>query len=161
MKQVFADRYNSWAALRSPPHITLQPPFEWETEVAALTQSLAEFASQQAPIAVNLSGFGAFVPRVVYVNVEKTPALLAVQAALTAYMETRWRIVDLRSKTRPFAPHMTVGFRDLTKSNFKLAWAEFQHRSLTFEFVAAHLTLLRHDGKRWQTYAAFNFSQAT
>ncbi len=72
VKQVFAERYNSRAALKSPPHITLQPPFERLTEeLPKLSRVLSEFAGQQPPVPITLSGFGAFVPRVVYVNVLK------------------------------------------------------------------------------------------
>jgi hypothetical protein len=44
---------------------------------------------------------------------------------------------------------MTVAFRDLTKENFQTAWLEFAGRSLHFEFTASALTLLLHDGSRW------------
>ena len=32
IKQFFARNYNSRAALKSPPHVTLQPPFAWEVD---------------------------------------------------------------------------------------------------------------------------------
>ncbi|WP_421655858.1 2'-5' RNA ligase family protein [Leptothermofonsia sp. ETS-13] len=156
IKQIFADRYGSRAALKSPPHVTLQPPFDWLSEdLPTLIQRLSEFASQQAPVPVELSGFGAFVPRVIYINVVKTPELLDLQAKLMAYMETTLGIVDPVSKTRSFAPHMTVGYRDLTKQNFRAAWAEFQAQPLRFNFQVLNLTLLIHDGKRWIIYKEF------
>ena len=150
VKQVFDDRYNSRAALKSPPHITLQPPFEWLLEACpVLNQCLGEVAAQFPPLPITLSGFGAFPPRVIYLNVIKTPALLALQAAVITQMESVLGIVSAESKTRSFTPHMTVGFRDLTKENFKAAWAEFQPQPLQLEFMATHLTLLQHDGQRW------------
>ncbi|PSB33671.1 2'-5' RNA ligase family protein [Stenomitos frigidus] len=158
VKQVFADRYDSRAALKSPPHITLQPPFEWSLDaLPALNESLSEFATQSAPLPIALSGFGAFPPRVISINVIKTPDLLALQAALIAHMERALGIVNAEAKTRSFAPHMTVGFRDLTKENFNLAWAEFQHRPLQLEFTATHLTLLQNDGQRWTVSSEFPF----
>ena len=158
IKQIFVDRYNSRAALQSPPHITLQPPFEWSLEaLPTLHQSLSEFAAQSAPLPITLSGFGAFPPRVVYINVLKTSELLALQTALLAHMEQALGIVDAASKTRSFSPHITVGFRDLTKENFKAAWAEFQPQPLALEFTATHLTLLQHDGQRWVVNHEFPF----
>lgn len=106
---------------------------------------------------MTLSGFAAFAPRVIYVNVLKTPELLAIQKDLMAHLEASLAIVDKVGKKRPFAPHMTVAFRDLTKQNFRAAWSEFQERSLHFDFTATHLTLLIHDGKRWQIQAEFPF----
>ncbi|HEY9850641.1 MAG TPA: 2'-5' RNA ligase family protein [Leptolyngbyaceae cyanobacterium] len=156
IKQCFADKYASSHALKSPPHVTLQPPFEWSLDsVAVLEQSLSSFASKQTTIPITLSGFGAFVPRVIYINVIKSPELLSLQKALMDKMETGLGIVDPMSKQRPFAPHMTIAFKDLTKQNFRAAWPEFQHRPLQFEFSATHLTLLIHQNKRWNIHGEY------
>ncbi|MBW4470437.1 MAG: 2'-5' RNA ligase family protein [Stenomitos rutilans HA7619-LM2] len=159
LKQVFVDRYNSRAALKSPPHITLQPPFEWSIEaIPHLSATLREFGVQVAPMPIALSGFGAFAPRVIYINVIKSPPLLMLQAALVSHLEASSGIVDEVGKSRSFTPHMTVGFRDLTKENFKLAWAEFQLRPLEREWLATQLTLLQHDGQRWNVHSSFPFT---
>jgi 2'-5' RNA ligase len=158
VQHYFGDRYNSRAALRSPPHITMQPPFEWSPEALPdLEQHLGEFAGNQAPIPVVLDGFAAFSPRVIFINVLKTPELLANRAALLAH--TRSKLGIATADNRPFAPHMTVAFRDLTRAHFKTAWEEFKSRSLHFEFNATHLTLLIHDGKRWQICREFPFAK--
>ncbi|MBN4005707.1 2'-5' RNA ligase family protein [Nostoc sp. LPT] len=150
IKQYFANRYASSGALKSPPHITLQPPFEWsDANLPLLEASLKEFASGQQPVAITLKGFNAFAPRVIYINVVISQELLTLQADLMAHTESKLGIFDNVSKTRPFAPHLTVAFRDLTKQNFKAAWPEFENRQLHFEFTADKLTLLLHDGKRW------------
>jgi 2'-5' RNA ligase len=159
IKQYFSDRYNSRAAQKSPPHITLQPPFEWPVvDLPRLERHLSLFALGQSAFSVTLQGFSAFPPRVIYINVLKTPELLALHQALLGYLETELNIVDPKSKTRPFAPHMTVAFRDLTRPNFYTAWAEFQPRSLNLEWCASHLTLLIHDGKQWTICREFPFN---
>ena len=158
VKQLFAERYNSRGAQKAPPHITLQPPFEWPLEALSLLKDcLCKFAATRSPVPVILLGYGAFVPRVIYINVLKTPELLTLQTDLIAYLETTLGIVDPVSMQRPFSPHMTVAFRDLTPQNFKAAWPEFQHQQLQFEFTSAQLTLLIHDGKRWNLSAEFPF----
>lgn len=158
IKQQFADQYDSRAAQKSPPHITLQPPFEWPiNELALLAERLGEFAATIAPFSITLDGFAAFPPRVIYVDVRKSPELLDLQKTLTTFMEGALSIVDEKSKSRPFAPHMTVAFRDLTKQNFRVAWPEFQERSLYYEFLVADLTLLIHDGQRWNICQQFPF----
>lgn len=157
IKQHFSDRYDSRAALKSPPHITLQPPFELQlVNLPALKQCLSTFANHREPVPVKLSGFAAFPPRVIYINVLKTQELLMLQTDLMAYLETVLEIVDPVS-TRPFSPHMTVAFRDLTRQNFKAAWLEFQQQALQFEFRANYVTLLLHDGKRWNVSDEFPF----
>jgi 2'-5' RNA ligase len=109
-------------------------------------------------VPIILKGFGAFAPRVIYINVVKTPEPMCLQGDLMAHMEESLGIVDSVSKTRPFAPHMTVAFQDLTKQNFRAAWTEFQHRELEFKFTVSQLTLLIHDGKRWNVSRNFAFS---
>jgi 2'-5' RNA ligase len=158
IKQHFAEVYNSRAALKSPPHITLQPPFQWELEDLPLLEAkLQEFARRRSPVPIGLDGYGAFQPRVIYINVLKTPELLTVQQELREELELSLQIVDRASKNRPFAPHLTVGFKDLTKPNFYKAWQEFRSQQLYFEFIVPQLTLLIHNGKRWDIKSQFFF----
>jgi 2'-5' RNA ligase len=158
VKQHFAEIYNSRAALKSPPHITLQPPFQRQLEdLPLLEEKLQEFARMRSPIPIQLDGYSAFKPRVIYINVLKTPELLTVQQALNEELESSLQIVDRASKGRSFAPHLTVGFRDLTKANFYKAWQKFRSQQLYFEFIVPRLTLLAHNGKRWEIKQEFSF----
>jgi 2'-5' RNA ligase len=159
IKQQFAEKYNSKAALKSPPHITLQPPFNWDKDkIELLEEHLEKFAqTQNQKVPIILDGFAAFKPRVIYINVIKTEDLLALQKNLTIYLESSLNIVDHRSKSRAFSPHVTVGFRDLSKSNFYQAWSEFEDKPLHFEFSLAKLTLLTHNGRRWEISKKFDF----
>jgi 2'-5' RNA ligase len=160
IKEYFAKHYHSRHALKSPPHVTLQPPFKWPPEkLDVLQECLREFACEphRSSIPITLSGFGAFGPRVIYINVLKTPELLVVQKDLMARLEDNLGIVDPVSKKRPFAPHTTVAFKDLSKENFRKGWEEFKGRSLHFEFTAPQLTLLMHNGGRWEINSEFPF----
>lgn len=157
-KQYFADTYQSRAAQKSPAHITLQPPFEWEVEnLPKLQERLQNFVRGRSPIPIVLNNFSAFKPRVIFINVLKTPELLSVQKSLMDDLESSLEIVHPISKSRPFSPHLTVAYRDLTKANFYKAWADFQGRSLYFEFVVPQLTLLIHNGRKWEIYQEFSF----
>lgn len=156
VKHYFADVYRSKAALKSPPHITLQPPFNWElSRLTELKTVMANFARQQRSIPVILDGFAAFKPRVIYINVHRTPELLESHRKLMLQLLSL-NIVHNRAKSRPFAPHMTVGFKDLTKANFHRAWDEFKDKSFDAKFTASELTLLYHDGKKWEINAEFS-----
>lgn len=160
IKQYFADRYDSRAAQKSPPHITLQAPFTWPLEqLPELTQPLAEFAAQRPALPIRLDGFAAFPPRVIFIDVERSPELLVLQQELATLMANQCGIVDQRNRERAFAPHMTVAFRDLTRQNFKRAWPEFEERAWVADFIATHLTLLIHTGQRWVVQHEFNFSK--
>lgn len=158
IKHHFAEVYNSKAALKSPPHITLQPPFYWEiTRLGELKKVLEELAQHQAFILIILDGFAAFKPRVIYINVLKTPELLSLQKELMLQLESSLNIVHKVAKHRPFTPHITVGFKDLTKANFYQAWEEFKERPFDSQFNASKLTLFQHNGKKWEIDPEFCF----
>jgi 2'-5' RNA ligase len=158
VQQDFWERYRSRKALNSPPHITLQPPFNWpETNIEPLLTSLKEFSQAWAEVAISLNGFAAFPPRVIYLDVVKSPELMALQTALMTFLETHLKIVDPHSRHRPFKPHLTVAFRDLKPAAFRKAWPEFQDQSVELAFIAQALTLLRHNGQRWEIYRQFDF----
>jgi 2'-5' RNA ligase len=159
VKQYFTEHYASRHAHKSPPHITLQPPFEWPSDkISQLEQGVKEFAQKWEKVPIVLDNFSAFSPRVIYINVLKTSELLTLQQQLIAHLEESLSIVDSVSQSRPFVPHMTVAFRDLTRQNFAIAWQEFQDKSLHFEFVSDRLTLLVHQGDRWTVASEFPFA---
>lgn len=141
---------------KAPPHITLQPPFLWpQVTLPNLERHLERFTRQHAAVPVQLTGFGAFAPRVLYINVVKTPELLQLQTALMNMLEAELGIVDSQSKHRSFTPHLTVASRHLTRQTFRQAWAELQTETIEFEFLARWLSLLIHNGQCWQVHADF------
>jgi 2'-5' RNA ligase len=158
IKHIFVDNYNSKGALKSPPHITLQAPFIWaEDRLSDLDKSLTDFAKFCSPLQVKLSGFAAFIPRVIYINVLDNPDLEILQKKLAIQCSNQLGIQDNIAQDRPFIPHMTVAFRDLTKANFDRAWSEFERRDFSAEWLATELTLLIHNGQRWEVRSHFSF----
>lgn len=160
IQKKFVEQYQSRKALNSPPHITLQSPFDWppasntyHPSITALIQGLTAWANALQPLLIRLSGFGVFEPRVIYIHIQRTPALLALQAQLQTYCEKVWDIGDIRSQSRSFIPHMTVAFRGLTRANFYASWPHFQDRPFEHHFIATTLTLLKHNGQRWETFS--------
>jgi 2'-5' RNA ligase len=138
IKQYFADKYASSHAQKSPPHITLQPPFEWEdTDIPLLEEHLKTFALRQNPIPITLNGYAAFIPRVIYIDVVRSSELLTLHQNLMSYLETNLGITDKVGQTRPFVPHMTVAFKDLTRQNFQAAWSEFRVYCFGFNIASS------------------------
>ncbi len=149
LKKEVCTRFASKAALRSPPHITLHMPFQWPQEKEArLASSLTTLAAEIAVFDVSLQGFGAFPPRVIYVQVEESEPLRALQQAVQKNARSRWHIYP-KQDSRPFRPHMTIAFRDLKKPVFAAAWATFASRRFTGTFPANEICLLKHNGKSW------------
>lgn len=156
--QELGDRYQTRTA-KAVPHITLQPPFLWQTSaVSQLEECLSSFAHTQSQIPVMLSGFGAFAPRVLFINVLKTAELLQLQVNLMADLEKHLGIVDPMAQRRSFSPHLTIASRNLTRQTFKQAWSELQPQQVEFQFVADRLTLLIHDGHQWQIQSEFRLN---
>ena len=158
IKQYFADNYDSKHAFKSPPHITLQPPFEWDSsQIIELEDCLEKFVIGRSSIPIILDGYNAFAPRVIYIDVVQSADLMNLQFELMSNLETNLGIVDKVGKSRGFTPHITVAFKDLKKSQFKAAWNEFENKELHFEFTASKLTLLKHEEKKWNISKEFDF----
>lgn len=121
--------------------------------VGDLEQALEAFSHQAAPVELILDGFAAFPPRVIYIHVVPTPALKTLQADLVKAVAQPLNLPP--TQRHPFTPHMTIAFRDLTKENFHHAWADFQEQSFAARCWVSHLTLLIHNGRRWQIYREF------
>ena len=156
--QDLTNRYGT-ATAKAPPHVTLQPPFMWQmATLSDLEQCLQNFVQTRSPVPVTLSGFGAFPPRVLYLNVLKTPELLSLQADLMNQLESQLGITDPTTKQRGFSPHLTVASRNINKPIFKQAWSELQPQSIEFQFRSDRITLLLHDGQRWQVRSEFSCS---
>lgn len=153
------DRYHTRTA-RAAPHITLQPPFLWPIEsVETLEGAIDQVASTQYPMSIQLSGFGCFAPRVIYIDVVKTPELLEMQNTLMTRMEKMLGSVDTKAQNRSFSPHVTVASRKMNPRVFKQAWGELEKRAVNVEFVCDRLTLLIHNTQRWNTHQSFQMQR--
>lgn len=148
IKGEIAERYDSSHALKSPPHITLQMPFR-RTEERLLTEQLKEFAAGQTAFSVTLDGYGCFPPKVIYIDVEDNPVLIRMQNELQDFLKKKLNFPENQLTTR-FHPHMTIAHRDLKKSVFPAAWAEFGTREFRRIFTADNISLLRHNGHSWE-----------
>src|SRR5258705_1687656 len=81
------EKYSCEAALRSPAHITLIPPFWMKPELEDdLRQSISTFSASQIPAPVHLKNFSNFKPRVIFVDVMVTPELANLESDLVDYL---------------------------------------------------------------------------
>ncbi|MEQ8907279.1 2'-5' RNA ligase family protein [Ekhidna sp.] len=150
LKHEVAEKYESKHALRSPPHITLHMPFKWKDKrFEELKQVMEKLNSNIDSIHVELKGFDFFEPRVVYVNVIENEKLNQVQKVVVDICKKELKLDNANYKDRPFHPHVTIGFRDLKKRMFYEAKKEFVEREVSFKFRVNQITLLKHDGKKW------------
>ncbi len=146
-------RYQTRTA-KAPPHITLVPPFELATNaIDPVKQVLANFAQQQEPFGVKLDGFSAFPPRVLFLDVERSPQLLKFKADLEACLVQQCDLPpDNHSR---FSPHLTVASRKLDRAKFKTIWAELESQKFDAAWEADAVTLLRYEKQRWHVEQLF------
>ena len=157
IKKEMSSRFDTHAALRSPPHITLHMPFRYRADRQEnLIESLSSFAIQYSPFIVSLKGFGAFPPRVIYVDVVANDAMAELQKGLLNFMKKEHNIFNANYRDRPFRPHLTVAFRDLRKKQFEEAWEEIKDSVLEICWRASSFCLLRHNGRTWDVYHEFS-----
>jgi 2'-5' RNA ligase len=152
-----AEMYQSKKALRSPPHVTLIPPFREDVSIEKiLEEKLNPFFATYAPFAVELNGFGKFDSSVIFIRPEKNSYLETMQEDLHKYMSRNFSFVE-PTPSRKFNPHISIATGDLRKKNFHPAWQEFESKTFhgTWNVSSAHL--LKHDGKIWNPVVEFRF----
>lgn len=158
-KEHFDNTYQSKAALKSPPHITLHMPFKCKPKKEqALIDSLSTIGNKNSSFELTIDGFNAFKPRVIFMKTIENSALNSLQAIITKTMKTAFNIFNADYRDRPFHPHLTLAFRDLKKDKFELAWNEFQSKQYQKSFFIDQYWLLKHDGKRWHPYQSFSLT---
>ncbi|MFY0600940.1 MAG: 2'-5' RNA ligase family protein [Cyclobacteriaceae bacterium] len=157
LKKYVKEHFNSKAALRSPPHITLHMPFRLKpNKEEQLDLALSDFASKHDCFEVIQDGFGFFEPRVVFINVQRSLEMSGIQKSLLSFMKRNFNTDSQNYKDRGFTPHMTIAFRDLKKELFEEAKAYFEKKKISFQWTASELVLLRHDGMKWNIYKKYS-----
>lgn len=159
IQQHFETTYHLKRKANSPPHITMYPPFEMnEEDVPLLVETLTEFVQYNREIPIQLAGFGAFKPRVVFIEPLKTPELMQVQESLKQQIESNLNLGEEKERDRPFNPHITIAFCDRRKPDFKHIWPEVKDREFNASFTVDRLTLLIYKNRYWHFYQAFNLN---
>ena len=86
LKNYFRDQYNSKASLNSPPHITMHMPFRWkEAKENELIESLRSFSLGRPSFKLQLLNFGAFPPRVIFIDVTPSEEIARLSKELQRF----------------------------------------------------------------------------
>lgn len=148
-KERIAEKYHSQGALRSPPHITLFPPVQMqESNENQFIELLDEVAGHHHTFDIELNGFGAFPPKVIFVKPEKELRMNVLSREIVDnYIHHISPVMELR--TFKFKAHITIAYRDLTQEMFAAAWGEFKNKQYKRSFTATEVSLFKHDSKKW------------
>jgi len=148
-KYIAGEKFNSSKALNSPPHITLVPPFKCEyAKEKEILEILRKISKTTKEFYITLNGFNKFDKKVIFVDVEKNEELYELKGKVMKSIESI--IPELKNNSNKFHPHITIAFRDLKKEIFSEAWKYFSKMEYYRIFKADNITLLRHNGKKWQ-----------
>lgn len=152
------ENYRCEAALKSPAHITLVPPFWMESDAENdLIHSLSEFSVVQNDFPVQLNNFSNFKPHVIFIDVVKTDSLTKLKNDLENFLLKSGKF-PLQKDKRSFHPHVTIATRDLHKKIFFEAWEHFKEMKYTAGWMAEGISLLRHNKKNWDVVFTSQFS---
>ncbi len=158
IKEEFANTYNVYHALKSPPHITLIPPFKMhEQEISRLSEFLIHFASECSPFNLSLENYAAFKPRVIFIKPILNKNLSELFDGLNERFYESFPVGERSS--RLFHPHLTIAFRDLKPNIFNRAWQDFKSKKFYASFSVDRVFLLKHNGKRWEEFKEYTFER--
>lgn len=151
IKQEFSKTFHVFHALKSPPHITLIPPFQLGKEpLKPIREKLMKLVSHESKFELSTKGFSSFGSRVIFIDIYKSQALNELYIHVNSVFE---HAMD----KKPFNPHMTIAFRDLSKEIFEKAWPAYSEKSFSQSFEVDSISLLKHNGKKWEVYEQFPF----
>ncbi len=153
IKQDFVARFNSKHSLKSPPHITLQMPFQFdESKEGSIIKTLKNINEGLKTQTIQIDGFGEFHQRVIYLSILQNDGLWNLWKNVTNTLHSELGINN-SYRNQGFHPHITVAFRDLKKSEFHRAWAEYKTKEFKAEFSISKLAILKHVTGRWEILA--------
>ncbi len=156
-KHWMKDQFGCVAALKSPAHITLIPPF-WlaETRENDLTNTVLSFTSDLPDLELQLDNFDHFGKKVLTIGVKENPALAEIKKQVEQHFIQAFEEV-IRADNRPFHPHITIANRDMKPSNFLEAWAHFSTKSFQAIFTANMVSLLKLGPEKWSVVSEINW----
>ena len=156
VKNSFAKTYHVSHALKSPPHITLIPPFKIsETQEKEVVDFLNKFVENAFSFHLKVENYSCFKPRVIFLKPILNEYLKNLYQKISQEFYDLFPIGQLSK--RPFHPHLTIAFRDLKAKTFYRAWKEYEAKTFKAEFLVDRIFLLKHDGKKWEEFRWFRF----
>lgn len=154
-KNEMSELYQSKAALKIIPHITLKAPFKLAApKHAGLFTWFEELYTGTESFEIELENFGAFHNKqnpVIFVHPVMNTALAIIQQEIVRSFHNHFPEINIMDVERKFSPHITIAYRDLQFEQFEQAWSIFRNRAYKASFTVNEIHLLEHDGKKWNS----------
>ncbi len=158
-KNIFATEYESRAALKNVPHITLKVPFNLPAaRHAGLYNWFEQLYINTGHFQIDLQNFGSFPNKnnpVVFVRPVMNASLAAVQKEILRSFHNHFPAIPVMKSEQHFSPHITIAYRDLSFEHFENAWKIFQNIEYKTSFTVNDFHLLQHDGRQWNIVSTY------
>ncbi len=142
------EKYQCKAALKSPAHITLIPPFPWPNfQDEKIIEHFKVFQSNISPFEVIIDGFCTFRTQVFYAKPVDQPILFKLQSEIRDYFEPILK--DKLKNKFQFHPHITLANRDLKAGDLPQIIQEFSEKNYKVSIPMKSVSLLKHNGSKW------------
>lgn len=153
IQKELSERYDTRAALKVEPHITLKAPFLFPAvEHTVVTDWFKQMKLAVSTFELELRDFGAFPnPNrpVIYIKPQANPNLMDLQKQIIQDFRDTFPTTPIMSLELNFKAHLTIAFRDLKPAIFKEAWEEFRNRKYGTSFTVSEIWLMQHNGVKW------------
>ena len=152
-KEWMQEKFGCKAALKSPAHITLIPPFWFEEpDENILLNIISSFQSNIPAIQIQLKGFAHFAKRVLFISINPNPELNKIRNETEGHFKQQLGGL-IKEEARPFTPHITIATRDLKPGDFMKAWEHFSQKKFEERFSADQISLLKLSEGKWNVIA--------
>jgi len=148
----FSDKYQVSEALRNPAHITVVPPFHATKEqVEIIKAALEKLYRSVDAIKVVIDKYGFFKKnRVVFLEPAEDKILPRMMRKTERVITENCPDIKLKVLKR-HTPHVTIGYRDLSKAVFDTAVEELQDKSESINWVLRHIQIWQRGNNSWST----------
>lgn len=156
IREEFAENYNCKAALKTPVHITLVPPFQLEAGKDEELVDKLKAGEELNRFVVELKDYGSFPENeVLFVSIHPSVGLSVLQQALQDWVYSSFEVSSKYHNHEEYRPHITIGRKDIPKGRFADAVREYAELTFTARFENKAYYLWRHDGKEWKIHTRF------
>lgn len=146
-------QYQTVAALKVVPHITLKSPFRLPADQHEFVlQWFLQITLDTAPFNLELRNFNAFTNPahpVIFIQPLAGLPLFKLQKHIIRNFQIAFPDIQIANLELEFKPHLTVAYRDLRPDLFREAWQEYGKKHYSASFNVVDFQLLQHDGRHW------------
>jgi 2'-5' RNA ligase len=161
MKRELSEKTGAVHALKIPPHITLFPPFHWESDRLPEIENLCRKLQNKCDsFEGKFTQYGNFRKDVIFLQPELPGMVHDFQTQLEASFLT---LLPELKKTiyPPWKPHTTLVFRDLKDECFDQVFPQLSNVSMNIPFFIQGFFVLEHQQKLWKPLRYYPFTSQT